>query len=281
MIEKQVLQDYLFLLEKKKQLVFFGPPGAGKTFVAREIAKYWTHNQGERDGKVVTVQFHPNYSYEDFVEGYRPVNASNQRPSQHASFQLVGGPFKSIVQEAQQNLGSYFVLLIDELNRGNVAKIFGELLYLLEYRDSGIRLQYSDNNSPEFVIPQNLFIIATMNTYDRSLTKLDSALRRRFFFLPFVPDEEPVKGLLRRWLDKNKPEMRCVADLVERGNELLARYHASFVIPFSHFMTLELNAKYVKLIWQYSIIPEAKEYLPQSAISEFQSLVELVLAVTK
>ena len=123
------------------------------------------------------------------------------------------------------------MLVIDELNRGNVAKVFGELYFLLEYRDEAIRLQYGGE---PFRLPRNLLFICTMNTADRSIALMDAALRRRFYFAPFFPNEPPIEGLLRRWLDEHAPGMaEHVAGLVDRANELLDRDAA---IGPSYFM---------------------------------------------
>ena len=120
------------LLEAKGQVIFYGPPGTGKTYVARELARTVT---GSTD-QVGLVQFHPSYAYEDFVEGYRPRSENGQ-----PSFALAAGPLRRMAQRARQNPGERHALVIDEINRGNIAKIFGELYYLLEYRDEAIALQ--------------------------------------------------------------------------------------------------------------------------------------------
>ena len=111
------------------------------------------------------------------------------------------------------------MLVIDEINRGNIAKVFGELYFLLEYRDKEVQLQYSEED--RFRLPENLLIVGTMNTADRSIALIDAALRRRFYFYPFFPDRPPIEGLLRRWLEKRKPDMLWIADLVDSANSLL------------------------------------------------------------
>jgi 5-methylcytosine-specific restriction enzyme B len=171
------------LLEMKPQIIFYGPPGTGKTYVAQRLAEA----MAGADGHVEIVQFHPSYSYEDFVEGYRP-------DPERGGFRLVDGPLKRLAKRAIEHADVPHVLIIDELNRGNVAKVFGELYFLLEYRGSKLSLQYS---SDPFRLPDNLFVIGTMNTADRSIALVDAALRRRFYFVPFMTDEEPVNLLLR------------------------------------------------------------------------------------
>ena len=147
-------------------------------------------------------------------------------------------------------------LVIDEINRGNPAKVFGELYFLLEYRDEKIRLQYSDE---PFSLPDNLYIIGTMNTADRSIALVDLALRRRFYFVEFHPDDEPVKGVLRRWLKANAlTDMEWVADVVERANEKMKDDRHAAIGP-SYFMEGGLNDAAVKRIWKHSVLPYIEE----------------------
>ena len=195
------------LLREKKQVIFQGPPGTGKTFVAQELAMCLA---GSKE-RVTLVQFHPSYAYEDFVQGFRPSLGGEGQPA----FTLRDGPLVRAAGEAWESPDQDHFLLIDEINRGHLAKILGELYFLLEYRKSEIRLQYSDD---PFSLPPNLYIIGTMNTADRSIALVDLALRRRFYFEYFQPDDEPIKGLLRRWLKKNAPTMDWVADVVEQAN---------------------------------------------------------------
>jgi 5-methylcytosine-specific restriction protein B len=145
--------------------------------------------------------------------------------------------------------------VIDELNRSNVAKVFGELYYLLGYRDEEIALQYSPDKP--FKLPGNLWIIGTMNTADRSIALVDAALRRRFYFVPFFPDQPPIEGLLQRWLERNKPDLLWVAAVVEEANRRLGDRHTS--IGPSYFMTPNLTEEWVDIIWQHSILPYLEE----------------------
>jgi 5-methylcytosine-specific restriction enzyme B len=237
------LDEVIELLEDKRQVIFYGPPGTGKTFVARRLARA----QAGPDS-TTTVQFHPSYAYEDFVQGYRPI----QTEEDAIAFALKPGPLLKLAEEAAES-GKDCVLVIDEINRGNISKVFGELYYLLEYRDDEIELQYGDS----FKLPENLYIIATMNTADRSIALLDAALRRRFHFVPFFPDEPPIEGLLRRWLEQHHPEMTYVADIVDRANGLLD--DRNLQIGPSHFMVDELDEKWLERIWKYSIKPYIEE----------------------
>lgn len=234
------------LIRDKRQAIFHGPPGTGKTYIAQALAGWLS---GGGDG-VELVQFHPSYAYEDFVEGYRPQITDEGR----SGFRLKDGPLKRIAQRAAENPDRTFVLIIDEINRGNVAKIFGELYFLLEYRRKDVSLLYSDD---PFSLPQNLLLIGTMNTADRSIALVDAALRRRFHFLPFFPDEVPIKGLLRRWLLQNKPEMMEIAEVVDAANRLLD--DRNLAIGPSHFLRHDLDEDWVELIWAHSVMPYLAE----------------------
>ena len=252
----EFLVDIQQLLEEKKQVIFQGPPGTGKTYVARALAKYIA---GSPD-RVMLVQFHPSYAYEDFVQGFRPKIDGQ-------GFELRDGPLREIAELARNNEDKKFVLVVDEINRGNIGKIFGELYFLLEYRDSEIRLQYSDR---EFSLPNNLFLIGTMNTADRSIALVDLALRRRFYFKNFHPDDEAVKGVLRRWLRKNAPAMEWVADLVAAANEKMTDDRHAAIGP-SYFMRDHLDYAAVKRIWEHSVLPYIEEWFfgNQERLEEF------------
>jgi MoxR-like ATPase len=244
LLDEQWLEDTVELLRDKRQLILYGPPGTGKTYVARKLAQHIAQDPS----RLTVVQFHPSYSYEDFVEGYRPV------PSGHGSvaFELRHGPLRRMAEAADDSEADW-CLLIDEINRGNIAKVFGELYYLLEYRDDQVELQYGES----FQLPRNLYVIGTMNTADRSIALLDAALRRRFHFVAFFPDQAPIAGLLRRWLVKKHPDMEYVADVVDRANALLPDRHLQ--IGPSHFMTPRLNREWLHKIWRGSVLPYIEE----------------------
>jgi hypothetical protein len=236
-----VVSEWAELLLDARQLIFQGPPGTGKTFIARRLADAVA---GHRD-RVELVQFHPSYAYEDFVEGYRPVGAG--------SFALQPGPIKRLAARATAAPDQRFALVIDEINRGNLAKVFGELYYLLEYRDDAITLQYSQE---PFRLPPNVYIVGTMNTADRSIALLDMALRRRFRFVDLLPDSPPLKGLLKRFLDRKAPDMAFLADMLDDVNRQLNDPHAS--VGPSHFLlkdTRTLTEDKAELIWNHSILP--------------------------
>ena len=238
------LQKIIDGLKDKRQAIFQGPPGTGKTYVAKRIAE-WCRDRG---GDFEIVQFHPSYSYEDFVEGFRPTLTDTGQ----AGFKLRDGPLRRIAAKAAENPGATFVLVIDEFNRGNVAKVLGELYFLLEYRNESVSLQYSGDR---FSLPENLWFIGTMNTTDRSIALVDAALRRRFYFFGFFPDEPPVRGLLSRWLEINQPDAGWVAGLVELANRKLEDRHLG--IGPSYFLNNNqtLNENRVRFIWEQAVIP--------------------------
>ena len=252
------LRNIQRLLEDKRQIVFYGPPGTGKTYVALELARHFAGTEDRTD----LVQFHPSYAYEDFVEGYRPEDQNGQ-----PGFRLSKGPLKRIADKARDHPGATHVLVIDEINRGNVARVFGELYFLLEYRDREISLQYSDD---QFTLPKNLWFIATMNTADRSIALVDAALRRRFHFVEFSPHTPPVEGLLTRWLKSNKPDLPWVAKLLDRANDKLRDRHLA--IGPSHFMHKDLDEEWVERIWDHSILPYIEEQLfgQEERLEEFK-----------
>ncbi|HUP24043.1 MAG TPA: AAA family ATPase [Thermoanaerobaculia bacterium] len=249
LVSRESLAEIAELLADKGQIIFHGPPGTGKTYIARKLAAHLCGSQG----RVELVQFHPSYAYEDFVEGFRPSAEGG------SAFALTPGPLKRLARRAEEDPDNTYVLVIDEINRGNVARVFGELYFLLDYRGERIKLQYSPGES--FRLPKNLWIIATMNTADRSIGLLDAALRRRFYFVGFFPDTDPIKGLLRRWLERNHPDLLWVADRVDRANDQLKDRDAA--IGPSYFMSTntELDARWVEIIWAHSVLPYIEERL--------------------
>ena len=258
LIERAYLAEVITLLQKKRQLIFYGPPGTGKTFVARRLGRFLAQDSD----KIETVQFHPSYAYEDFVQGYRPLISDRQ-----AGFQLVDGALKRLADKARRAPDKTHILIIDEVNRGNLGKIFGELYYLLEYRDEEMSLLYSRES---FMLPKNLLIISTMNTADRSIALLDAALRRRFYFVPFFPDEPPIKGLLQRWLQKNTPDLLWLSEVVDLANRKLGDRHIA--IGPSYFMDKDLTEEWISLVWKHSIIPYLAEHFfgQEDRLGEFE-----------
>jgi 5-methylcytosine-specific restriction protein B len=205
------------ILQRKGQVILYGPPGTGKTYTARlaavelaarhslrktfaELTQQEIADIEKHDGLVRTCTFHPGWGYEDFMEGLRPV-AKDDR----LAFEPRDGVFKRLCTDAREKLDTNFYLVIDEINRGDIPRIFGELLTVLEYDKRGKEITLPITGDP-FSVPRNVFLLGTMNTADRSISLLDAALRRRFGFIELMPDSSMLKtraGTLRLglWLD--------------------------------------------------------------------------------
>jgi 5-methylcytosine-specific restriction endonuclease McrBC GTP-binding regulatory subunit McrB len=184
------------LIKRKKNIILQGPPGVGKSFIAKKLA--YSIMGCKDETRVEFIQFHQSYSYEDFIQGFRPVEDG---------FNLKNGVFYSFCRKAQDDQNNDYYFIIDEINRGNISKIFGELMMLIEEDKRGkefaIHLTYSDTYSdkdePKFFIPNNVYVIGMMNTADRSLAMIDYALRRRFVFYsvnPLFEEEDLFKNHL-------------------------------------------------------------------------------------
>ena len=246
------LEDIVELLQDKGQVIFYGPPGTGKTYLARQLAKELAPDESCR----ALVQFHPSTSYEDFFEGYRPAGTGD---GGGILYELTPGPLKRMAEQASEEPDQRHVMIIDEINRGNLPRVLGELLFLLEYRDESVQTLYRPDEP--FSLPENLWFIGTMNTADRSIALVDAALRRRFHFVPFFPDSGPMAGLLDRWLDR-KGEAAWVGALVDGVNgELKAELEGShLLLGPSHFMkeygsALDTQRERLRRIWKYNIEP--------------------------
>jgi|SRR5579883_317109 len=255
----EVWLDRVFgLLRLKKQLVLQGVPGTGKTHVARCLAKLLTH---DRPDCVRLVQFHPAYCYEEFVEGIRARGAEVNGRTE-VTYPVEDGVLCQFAEQAAKRPSEPHVLLIDELNRGNLPRIFGELLYLLEYRDQAITLPYSKRS---FRLPDNLFLIATMNPLDRSAVALDQALRRRFSFVDMPADA----AVLASWLEAHAPSESTdetfgprVVHLFEELNRRLARdLGPEKQVGHSFFMVPELDAEKLAAVWDHHVRPVLLDYL--------------------
>lgn len=245
-INVDTLQAWVDAIERKGQAILYGPPGTGKTFVAEKLAKYLA---GPADGFVRTVQFHPAYSYEDFIDGIRPV--TNEETGELRYESRAGEMVRFCEQAAMKGEEARCVLIIDEINRADLARVFGELMYLLEYRDKELRLA----GGRLFSIPENVRIIGTMNTADRSIALVDHALRRRFAFLELKPDYE----LLIRFHEKKESafDPRPIVGLLRRVNEAIGDPH--YAIGISYFLNKQIGS-FLQQIWQTEIEPYLVEH---------------------
>lgn len=238
------------LLLRKKNLILQGAPGVGKTFAATRLAYAI---MGEKDdSRIMQVQFHQNYSYEDFVMGYKP--------NDNGGFDMKYGVFHKFCSRAKVDKEHKYFFIIDEINRGNLSKIFGELLMLIEkdYREKEIQLAYNDEL---FSVPSNVYIIGMMNTADRSLAMIDYALRRRFSFFEMKPGfksaqfEEYVKKLMNPHLD------HLVKAIIEL-NKVIAEDDSlgtGFCIGHSYLCNLGFHDSLENIV-EYDIIPMLREY---------------------
>ena len=263
-------------LRRRQALLLQGPPGTGKTFLARRLA--WLLQGTRDDSRIELVQFHPSYGYEDFVLGFRP--------GPNGQFELVPGVLPLLCQRAAEDPDHPYFLLIDELNRGNVARIFGELLLLLEPAQRGpahaLRLPYAPPEAPRFFVPANLYVIGTLNLADRSLAPLDYALRRRFAFVGMQPQfGEPLRALLAA---AQMPDA-LIALLTERMsalNQFIAadpELGPDFAVGHSYFCappTQPAEAEaWLRLIFEQEIGPLLADYWreqPELAAAQLRKL---------
>lgn len=238
-LDEESLARWVRAIGRKGQAILYGPPGTGKTFVAEKLA---AHLAGGGDGFTELVQFHPAYAYEDFVQGIRP-----QSEGDRLSYPVVPGRFLEFCRQAQHRRDTC-VLIIDEINRANLSRVFGELMYLLEYRDRAIPLA----GGGQLKIPANVRLIGTMNTADRSIALVDHALRRRFAFIALRPNVEA----LRRYHQKTGFPVEGLINVLERLNQ---RIEDDYRLGITFFMDERL-ADHVEDIWRLEIEPYLEEY---------------------
>ncbi|HYH98904.1 AAA family ATPase [Hyalangium sp.] len=264
-LRRERLEELSALLEHRRQLILYGPPGTGKTFIARELARY----QAGSEARCERVQFHPAYSYEDFVEGLRP-QVDPQAPG-GLRYEYRAGILKSLAERAQAAPTERFVLLIDEINRAALPRVFGELLYLLEYREERVRLAGSGDL---FELPSNLYLVGTMNSADRSIAQIDVALRRRFHFVRMDPDADVLRRNLLKW-DVAPDVCDWVVSGLEVVNARIARSPGrEFCIGHSFFMDKDLDAVRVERIWRHDIGPMLEDcfYDSPQVVTELHAL---------
>lgn len=239
------------LLKSRKNIIMQGPPGVGKTFAAKRLAY---SIMGQKDtSRVMMVQFHQSYSYEDFIMGFRPTEKG---------FELTPGPFYEFCKKAQDDDEEDYFFIIDEINRGNVSKIFGELLMLIERDKRGekLRLLYSNEL---FSVPENVYIIGMMNTADRSLAIIDYALRRRFAFFDLEPafDSDGFRTVMEK---ANNPKFNALVEQIKALNEFISKDESlgrGFRIGHSYLCTdSEMTDEQLEAIIRYELLPLLNEY---------------------
>ncbi len=255
------------LLENKKQLIFEGPPGSGKTFIADKFARFFTGNplDGDHDDRIELVQFHQSYGYEDFVQGIRPETSGGQ-----LTYHVQPGIFLEMCERAESRPDETFVLIIDEINRGNLSRIFGELLMALEYRDKPVRLANTwldamGTSRSHLRIPDNLFLIGTMNSTDRSLAMIDYALRRRFYFYPLRPVVGTTAPVLERWLQQSgippAEQHQLLAYFIDINRKISNALTDDYQIGHSYFMREQITTDAeLRQVWEFALKPLLHEY---------------------
>jgi 5-methylcytosine-specific restriction protein B len=270
-------------LGSAKQVVFYGPPGTGKTFEADRFANWWVHERTEgrpTENQVQSVTFHPSFSYEDFVEGL----TADATESGDVAYQIADGVLKTIAAAAEDALEATdneesappFVLIIDEINRGNLAQIFGEVITLLEADKRGDFETELAHSGETFTLPPNLYVIGTMNTADQSIALVDTALRRRFRFIDFPPDLDVVFSQSdtvtsdARTAVSNQPEDISARErllgasilAVEELNErILQAPDLGKGKQLGHtYLLNHTSADDVVDAWRYDILPQLEEY---------------------
>lgn len=253
---EEELARWVRAIDRKGQAIFYGPPGTGKTFIATRLGK---HLIGGSDGFIEIVQFHPAYTYEDFIQGIRVKTLQDGR----LSYPMEPGRFLQFCTRARRRTGRC-VLVIDEINRANLSRVFGELMYLLEYRDREIPLA---GDGRLFSLPANVRIIGTMNTADRSIALVDHALRRRFAFIQLRPKLE----ILRRHHARTEFPVENLIRVLSRLNAQIG--DPNFEVGISFFMgeNLDLHSD-LQSIWQMEIEPYLEEYFfdQPSIVNEFR-----------
>ena len=257
-IAEEKFNEIVELLFRKKNIILQGAPGVGKTFLAKNIAYQLIGTKKEENIEI--VQFHQSYSYEDFIQGIRPTTSGE--------FKVRNGIFYNFCENAKEHPEDTFVFIIDEINRGNLSKIFGELMMLIEYDKRSpryaLKLTYSEENSPRFYVPENVYIIGCMNTADRSIAIVDYALRRRFAFCDVEPEfGDTFKNYLGTALSKGFVDEICKN--VNRVNDIIRTSSSlgkGLEIGHSYFCQLSSvddEQEWWKSICKYELFPYLRE----------------------
>jgi len=239
-VEADIVNLWLASIERKGQAVFYGPPGTGKTYAAECVAKYLA---AKGDGFYKTLQFHPSYAYEDFIQGIRP-----DLDGMELTYEKHNGQFVNFCDEARRHTGTC-VIVLDEMNRANLSRVFGELMFGLEYREVPVPLAIGDT----FAVPHNVRVLGTMNTADRSIALVDHALRRRFAFLAVRPNFE----ILDRYHQTTGFDPSGLESVLTKVNAAIGDENYSIGVSFFLLRDIE---KQIEAVWTTEIVPYLEEY---------------------
>ena len=248
------LDEYKKILESHKQIIFQGAPGTGKTRLAKQLARYIIKGEDEPKiedikDRVKLIQFHPGYSYEDFVRGIVAKEKDGK-----IVYKVEDKILAEIAKKAKENSDLEYILIIDEINRANLSAVLGELIYALEYRDEAVESMYeNEEGDKNLVLPDNLYIIGTMNTADRSVGHIDYAIRRRFIFIDIKSDKSILKDRGRELFEK-----------VEKifNDNLYSEFNIDDVMPgHSYFLEEDESDLILEDKLVYQIKPLLMEYI--------------------
>ena len=255
-LEDPRMKEIFESIQNYKQVILYGPPGTSKTYYAKGLAFAIANDPNN----IEFVQFHPSYSYEDFVEGIFPEVSED---TGQITFKIEDKIFKKLCKEAENNPDKNYVLIIDEINRADLSKVFGEIFSALEYRKEVVKLLYSTES---FTIPTNLYIIGTMNTLDKSTVDIDFALMRRFKFFEVSPDTEVLRKILR--------ENGVDSDLIEKIVDVFKKIQEFYPLGHAYFKDIK-SKQDLKLLWEHQLSFLLKEYFTDLKKDVYEKIREI------